>query len=236
MLSTFFRGARPQTFSTWFRPIRALQETCPQAGPCLVPFPMRWTSIFLALAERRRCKHNRTVQFYDVIPGACERAGTDWIAPAFDVTVSYFAEMRDHSPLVLASARAVGHAATLAKNRQTSTSLSREADLQELLRMKNDAPRESHFQIPPFRGGEHLFPRSWRDCHLSTARSEIRLAHLRESGCVQAAGHSVPQRRTADHEHEDIYYGRGISSIPSFRLPSLPGSASECRDEVRRTV
>jgi hypothetical protein len=49
-------------------------------------------------------------------PDAYEGVGTDWAAAAFDVTVvSCYTEKRERSPLLLVSARAAGHAATLAR-------------------------------------------------------------------------------------------------------------------------
>jgi hypothetical protein len=73
------------------------------------------------------------------------------MAAAFDVTVvSRIAETRERSPLELAPTRAVGHAPTLAENRKISAFLSREADIQELPRMNDDAPRERSFQFRPF--------------------------------------------------------------------------------------
>jgi hypothetical protein len=51
----------------------------------------------------------------------------------------------DAGPLLSASARVAGHAATLAESRKTSTFLNREVDLKELLRMNDDAPWERSF-------------------------------------------------------------------------------------------
>jgi hypothetical protein len=48
------------------------------------------------------------------------------------------------------SARAAGHAATLAESRNTSAFLSREVDIQELLRTNDDSPWERIFQFRPF--------------------------------------------------------------------------------------
>jgi hypothetical protein len=73
------------------------------------------------------------------------------VAAAFDVTVvSCYTETRDRSPLLTASATAAGHAATLAESRMTSAFLNREADIQELLRMNDDAPWGRSFQFRPF--------------------------------------------------------------------------------------
>jgi hypothetical protein len=64
-----------------------------------------------------RPNHDRPADLYLASPDACEGAGTDWVAAAFEVTVvSYITETREHSPLLLASARAAGHAATLAES------------------------------------------------------------------------------------------------------------------------
>jgi hypothetical protein len=54
-------------------------------------------------------------------------------------------ETRDHSPLLLASARATGPAAILAQRRKTSAFLDGEAGIQELFRMNDDAPWEHNF-------------------------------------------------------------------------------------------
>jgi hypothetical protein len=52
------------------------------------------------------------------------------MVPAFDVpVVSCFAKTQERSPLVLASARAVGHAATLVEIRKDSAFRSRKADM-----------------------------------------------------------------------------------------------------------
>jgi hypothetical protein len=51
---------------------------------------------------------------------------------------------------VLASAGESGHAATLAESPKTVACLHRGADLEELLRMNEDAPREHSFQFCPF--------------------------------------------------------------------------------------
>jgi hypothetical protein len=76
------------------------------------------------------------------------------MAAAFDVTVvPRFTETRERSPLLLASARAAGHGATLAESRKTSAFLNREADIHELLRMNDDAPWERSFQFRPFAVG-----------------------------------------------------------------------------------
>jgi hypothetical protein len=72
------------------------------------------------------------------------------VAAAFDVTVvSCFTETRARSPLLLVSARAAGHAATLAESSKTSAFLNRAADIQELLRMNDDAPWERIFHFRP---------------------------------------------------------------------------------------
>jgi hypothetical protein len=73
------------------------------------------------------------------------------VAAAFDViVVSFFTETRERSPLLLASAPAAGHAATLAESRKTSAFVNREADIHELLRMNDGAPWERSFQFGPF--------------------------------------------------------------------------------------
>jgi hypothetical protein len=66
-----------------------------------------------------RPNHDRPSDLYAASPHACESAGTDWVAAAFDVTVvSCFTETRERSLLVLASARAAGDAATVAESRR----------------------------------------------------------------------------------------------------------------------
>jgi hypothetical protein len=63
--------------------------------------------------------HDRPADLYVASPDACEGDGTDWVASAFDVTiVSCYTETRERIPLLAASARATGHAATLAKSRR----------------------------------------------------------------------------------------------------------------------
>jgi hypothetical protein len=51
---------------------------------------------------------------------------------------------------LFASARAAGHAATLAESRKTSAFLNREADIHEFLRTNDDEPWERSFQFRPF--------------------------------------------------------------------------------------
>jgi hypothetical protein len=54
-----------------------------------------------------RPNHDSPADLYGASPDACEGAGTDWVAVAFDVTVvSCFTETQERSPLLLASARA----------------------------------------------------------------------------------------------------------------------------------
>jgi hypothetical protein len=66
---------------------------------------------------QRSPDQDRLADLYDLYvasPDACESAGTDWVPAAFDVAVvSCFMETRERSPLLLASARAAIHAATL---------------------------------------------------------------------------------------------------------------------------
>jgi hypothetical protein len=98
-----------------------------------------------------RPNQDRPGDLYVASPDACEGAGTDWVAAAFDVTVvSCFTETRERSSLLLSSARAAGHATTLAESRKTSAFLNREADIHELLRMNDDAQWERSFQFRPF--------------------------------------------------------------------------------------
>jgi hypothetical protein len=73
------------------------------------------------------------------------------VAGAFDVTVaSYVTETRERILLKVVTARAAGHAATLAESRKISAVLNREADRQELLRMNDDEPCERSFHCHPF--------------------------------------------------------------------------------------
>jgi hypothetical protein len=98
-----------------------------------------------------RPNHDRPGDLVVASPDACEGAGTDWVAAAFDVTVvSCFIETRERSPLLLASARAAGHAATPSKSRKTSAFLNREADIHESLTMNDDEPWKRSFQFRPF--------------------------------------------------------------------------------------
>jgi hypothetical protein len=65
---------------------------------------------------RGRPNHDRPADLYVASPDAREGAGTAWVAAAFNVTVvSCFTETRERSPVLHASARAAGHAATLAE-------------------------------------------------------------------------------------------------------------------------
>jgi hypothetical protein len=90
-----------------------------------------------------RPNHDRPADLYVASPDACEGDGTDWVAAAFDVTVvSCYTETRERSTLLTASTRAAGHAATLAVSPKTSAFLNREADIQELLKMNDDARRK----------------------------------------------------------------------------------------------
>jgi hypothetical protein len=99
------------------------------------------------LSERVKCvlqpdaqgrpNHNWPVDLYGAFSDACEGVGTDLVAAAFEVTaVSCFTEMRERSALLLASARAAGHAATLGESCKTLAFLNRVADIRELLTMK----------------------------------------------------------------------------------------------------
>jgi hypothetical protein len=97
---------------------------------------------------------NRPAHHYVASPDACEGAGTDWVAAAFDVTVlSCFSETRERIPLLLASAQAARDAAALAESRKTSAFLNREAYIHELLRLNDDSPWERSFQFHPFAVG-----------------------------------------------------------------------------------
>jgi hypothetical protein len=56
----------------------------------------------------------------------CKGVGTDRVAAAWDITdVLCITETRERSTLFLASARAAGHAVTLAESRKTSAFLNR---------------------------------------------------------------------------------------------------------------
>jgi hypothetical protein len=86
-----------------------------------------------------RPNKDRPADLYVASPDACEGDVTDWVAAAYDVTVvSCYTETRERRPLLTVSARAAGHATTLAESREKSAFLNREADIQELLRMKDD--------------------------------------------------------------------------------------------------
>jgi hypothetical protein len=101
--------------------------------------------------KKGRPNHDRPAALYVASLDACEGDGTDWVAAAFDVTVvSCYTETRERSPHLTVSARAARHAATLAESRKSSAFLNREADIQELLRMNDDAPWERSFQFRPF--------------------------------------------------------------------------------------
>jgi hypothetical protein len=97
--------------------------------------------------KQGRHYHDLPADLYVASPDACEGDGTDWVAAAFDVSVvSCYTETRERSPLLTASTRAAGPAPTLAESRKTSAFLNREADIQEFLRMNDDAPWERSFQ------------------------------------------------------------------------------------------
>jgi hypothetical protein len=77
-----------------------------------------------------RPNHDRPADLHVASTDTCEGAGTDYGAAAFAITVvSCFTEAQELSPLVLASARAAGHAATITESRMTSAFLRREADI-----------------------------------------------------------------------------------------------------------
>jgi hypothetical protein len=102
---------------------------------------------------QQRPNHDRPadLQVYVASPDACEGAGTDGGAAPRDVTVAlYLTETPERSPVLLASALAAGHAATLAVSRKIPAFLSREADIQMLLRINDDAPWERSYQLRPF--------------------------------------------------------------------------------------
>jgi hypothetical protein len=118
------------------------------------------------------------------------------------------------------SARAAGHAATLAESRKTSAFLNREADIQELLRMNDDAPWERGFQFHPF--GVDVFGAYGILQQLARKRSEHtsmtvgackRLAFQSVSVALQTANSRMLRSRKAL-----------VSSLSL--LPQLPGSAS----------
>jgi hypothetical protein len=79
---------------------------------------------------RRRPKHDRPADLYVASPDACQGAGTDWVAAPRDVTVALcLTETPKRSPVLLASALAAGHAASLAASRKIPAFLNREADI-----------------------------------------------------------------------------------------------------------
>jgi hypothetical protein len=101
--------------------------------------------------KQGRPNHDWPAGLYVASPDACEGDATDWVAAAFYVTVvSCYTETREPSPHLTVSARVARHAATLAASLKTSAFLNREADIQELLRMNDDAPCERIFQFRPF--------------------------------------------------------------------------------------
>jgi hypothetical protein len=70
------------------------------------------------------------------------------VAAAFDVTVvPCFTETREHCPLLLASARAAGHAATVGSGESQDIRLSQPRGKRKLLRMDDDEPWECSFQV-----------------------------------------------------------------------------------------
>jgi hypothetical protein len=155
------------------------------------------------------------------------------VAAAFDVTVvSCFTETRERRKILRESARAAGHAATLAESRKTSAFLNREADIHELLRMNDDAPWECSFQFRPF--AVDVFS-VYRDCatailqQLARKRREHtsmtvglrkRLAFQSLSVALRSANAQV---QTANARM--LRSRKELFSLLSV-LPQLPGAAS----------
>jgi hypothetical protein len=72
------------------------------------------------------------------------------VVAAFDVTVvPFFTGTHEHCPLLLASARAAGHAATVGSGESQDIRLSQPRGRRKLLRMNDDEPWECSFQVHP---------------------------------------------------------------------------------------
>jgi hypothetical protein len=187
-------------------------------------------------SEREKCglfpdtqgrpNHDRPADLYVASPDACEGAGPDWVAAAFEVTVvSSFTDTRERSPLLLASARAAGDAATLAESRKTSTFLNREADIHELLRMNGDKPRERCFQFHPF--AVDVFG-VYRDGATAILQKLTRKRREHTSMTVGACKRRAFQSLSVALQTANARMLRSRKALvaPLSLLPQLPGAAS----------
>jgi hypothetical protein len=147
------------------------------------------------------------------------------VAAAFDVTVvSCFTETRERSSLLLASVRPTGNADTLAKRRQTSAFLNREAGIQELLRLTDDAPWERRFLFRP------LLDVFGANGTGTTAVLQQLARKCSDHTCTTMRACKPPAFQSLSVALEERF------RLPSSQLPQLPGSARQCRDELRKTV
>jgi hypothetical protein len=127
------------------------------------------------------------------------------------------------------SARAAGHAATLAESRNTSAFLSREVDIQELLRTNDDSPWERIFQFRPF--GVDVFGAYGGGATAilqQLTRNRSGQTSLTVGACGRLAFQSL--RVALDREFEDVAIEESFSLSPLSLLPQLPGSESLRRD------
>jgi hypothetical protein len=147
------------------------------------------------------------------------------VAAAFDVTVvSCYTETRERSPLLTSSARAAGHAATLAESRTTCAFLNREADIQELLRMNHDAPWEPSFQFRPF--GVDVFGDNGGGATAilqQLARKRNEHTSVTVGACKRLAFQSLSVALQTENSRK--LRSRKALFSPLSILPQLPGSA-----------
>jgi hypothetical protein len=195
--------------------------------------------VLILVGWMRLCGHGCRTQGAHVCPMRKKHASHSsidpWVAAAFDVTVvSCFTETRERSPLLLASARAAGHAATLAESRKTSAFLNREADIHELLRMNGDAPWERSFQFRPF--AVDVFG-AYGDGATAILQQLARKRSEHTSMTVGACKRLAFQSLNAALQTANARMLRSRKALVApLSLPQLPGAASQCRDELRKIV
>jgi hypothetical protein len=131
-----------------------------------------------------------------------------------------------------ATTRAAGHAATLAESLKASAFLNREADIQEMLRMNDDAPWKRCFHFCPF-GADVFSAYGGGATAILQQFAQKRSEHtcMTVGACKRLDFQSLSVAlRTA---YSRILRSRKALVSPLSLLPQLPGSGSYHRDEMR---
>jgi hypothetical protein len=173
-----------------------------------------------------RPNHDRPADIYVASPDACGGDGTDWVPAACNVTVaSCYTETRERSPLLTAPARAAENAATLAESLNTSASLNREADIQELHRMNDEALWKRSFQFRPF--GVDVFGAYGGGA--TAILHQLARKHSEHTSMAVGACKRLPFQSLSVVLQTPISWmlrSRKTLVLPFSLLPQLPGSAS----------